>query len=281
MTDYYQALGVQQGASDDDIKRAYRKLAMKHHPDRTGGDDTEFKKIQEAYATLSDPQKRAQYDNPQPQGFPGGFEFHGGMPPGFEDIMSQMFGNGGNPFFGQGFRQRAPQRNQDLNLDTTITLLEAFTGKEIMANVRLPSGREQVLEIKIPPGIQTGQRLRLQGLGDDQYPQLPRGDLFVGIRVLPDSRYERRGDDLYRNISISVWDAMLGADIIIDTIDNKQLTVTVPEGSQPNSVLRLTGYGMPNVNDARFKGNLMLNLEITIPRFLSDDQKTVIRQIKN
>jgi curved DNA-binding protein len=280
MTDYYQALGVQQGASDDEIKRAYRKLAMKHHPDRTGGDDTEFKKIQEAYATLSDPQKRAQYDNPQPQGFPGGFEFNGGMPSGFEDIMSQMFGGGGG-FFGPGFRPRGPHRNNDLNLETTITLLDAYLGKEIMATVRLPSGRDQMLEIKVPPGIQAGQRLRLQGLGDDQYPQFPRGDLYVGIKVLPDSRYERRGDDLYRNISISAWDAMLGTDIIIDTIDNKQITVNIPEGSQPNSILRLTGYGMPNVNDPRFKGNLMLNLEITIPRMLSEDQKNLIRQIKN
>jgi curved DNA-binding protein len=277
MNDYYEALGVQRGASDDEIKKAYRKLAMKHHPDR-GGDATAFQKIQEAYATLSDPNKKAQYDNPQQQ--------FGGMPPGFEDLFrgggfEGFFGGGGNPFFGGGFRQRQPQRNQDMNLETTITLAEAYTGKDVMATVTLPSGRDQVLEIKIPPGIQTGQRLRLAGVGDDRHAHLPRGDMYLNVRILIDPRYERRGDDLYRNIRITAWDAMLGKDIIIDSIEGKELNVTIPPGSQPGSTLRLSGYGMPNVQDPRFKGNLMLNLEVTIPKNLTDTQKELIKQILN
>lgn len=278
MSDYYQTLGVQKGATEDEIKRAYRKLAMKHHPDRTGGDDTEFKKIQEAYATLGDAQKREQYDSPQPD--------FGGMPPGFENLFRggspfEGFFGGGNPFFGQGFRHRTPAKNSDLNLDTTITLADAYNGKDLTASVTLPSGREQMLEIKIPPGIQSGQRLRLQGLGDDRNPQLPRGDLFLGVRVLMDPLYERRGDDLCRNLTISVWDALLGKDIVLDTIDGKQLNVTIPPCSQPGSTLRLSGYGMPHINDPRFKGNLMLNLTVTFPKSLTEDQKNIIKQISN
>ena len=281
MTDYYQTLGVQKGASDDEIKKAYRKLAMKHHPDR-GGDAGEFQKVQEAYATLSDPNKRAEYDNPTQ-----GFQQFGGMPPGFEDLFRSgafegFFGGQGNPFFGGGFRQpRAPQRNQDLSLETTVSLAEAYSGKEVMATFTLPSGREQVLEIKIPPGIQSGQKLRLANMGDDRHAHLPRGDVYLNVRILIDPRYERRGDDLYRNIQITAWDAMLGKDIIIDTIDGKQLTVSIPSGSQPNSTLRLSGYGMPNVQDPRFKGNLMLNLDITIPKNLTESQKDLIKQILN
>jgi curved DNA-binding protein len=281
MKDYYQILGVQKDATDDQIKKAYRKLASQHHPDK-GGDTAKFQEIQEAYATLSDPQKRAQHDNPQPD-----FGNMGGMPPGFEDLFRSgafdgFFGGGGNPFFGGGFRQaRQPQRNQDMSLETTISLTEAYTGKEVMATVTLPSGREQVLEIKIPAGIQSGQKLRLQGMGDDRHQHLPRGDMYLNVRILIDPRYERRGDDLYRNIRISAWDAMLGKEIVLDSIDGRELNVTIPAGSQPNGVLRLTGYGMPNVNDPRFKGNLMLNLEITIPKNLTESQKDLIKQIMN
>ena len=282
MKDYYRILGVQKDATDDEIKKAFRKLASRHHPDK-GGNKEQFQEIQEAYATLGDKEKRAQYDNPAPQGF----EQYGGMPPGFEDLFRSgafegFFGGGqGNPFFGQGFRHRSPQKNQDLSLETTITLAEVMTGKEVMATVTLPSGREQVLEIKIPPGIQSGQKLRLAGMGDDRIGHLPRGDIYLNVRILIDPRYERRGDDLWRNIRITAWDAMLGKEIIIDALDGKELNVTIPAGSQPNSTLRLTGYGTPNVNDPRFKGNLMLNLEVTIPKNLTEAQKDLIKQIAN
>jgi len=117
MTDYYNTLGVHRGADQDEIKQAFRRMAAQHHPDR-GGDTAMFQEVQAAYATLSDPEKRQQYDNPQPQGFSQGFHFDGNVPPGFEQFFSQAFGQGGNPFFGQGFRQ--PQRNRNLNLQTTI-----------------------------------------------------------------------------------------------------------------------------------------------------------------
>lgn len=250
---------------------------MKHHPDR-GGDQTEFQKIQEAYATLGDPQKRQEYDNPRPQGF----QQYGGMPPGFED-MFRGFGNGGgfqnfHDLF--GFRQPRSARNRDLNLDTEITLEDAYNGKTIMAQVQLPSGRDQVLEIKVPPGIKTGQRLRLSGLGDDSNQAVPRGDIYVGIYIVPHSTFTREGDDLYTTVNISVWDAMLGTTCKIKTLDNKELEISIPPGTQPLANLRLSGYGMPSVHDNRFKGNIMLTVNIKIPTFLSDEEKNLIKQLK-
>lgn len=279
--DYYKTLGVAKNASEDEIKKAYRKLAMKHHPDRTGGDDAEFKKIQEAYATLSDSQKRAQYDNPQPQGF-GGFDFGGGVPPGMEDILSQMFGGGfgGGPF-GNSFRQRQPQRNNTVGLQTQITLEEAYAGKEIIASFKLPSGGERTIEVKIPPGIQNGTTLRVQGVGEHIHTHLPPGDVHLTINVLPSSEFYRDGDDLVKELEISVWDAILGKDITVNCIGGRQVVATVPPGVQPGATLRLHGYGMPNQRDSRFRGNMMLKLKIVIPTNLTETQKDLVKQLSN
>lgn len=269
--DYYKTLGISKDATDDQIKKAYRKLASQHHPDK-GGDTAEFQKIQEAYATLSDAQKRQQYDNPQPQ-FSGG-HFGGGMPPGFEEMFRS--GQFGDLF---GFRQQRPVKNRDLSLETQITLEDAFSGKNLTANIQLPSGREQVLEIKVPAGIQSGQRLRLTGMGDDSNPNLHRGDIYINIHVYQHAEYERHGDDLIKEIEITAWEAMLGKDMIIKTLDGRQLNVTIPPGTQPQSTLRLAGYGMPNVNDNRYKGNILLNINVSIPKVLTDEQKNLIKQL--
>lgn len=277
MNDYYQTLGIQKNATDDDIKKAYRKLAMKHHPDR-GGNADEFKKIEEAHRILSDPQRRAEYDNPQPQGFGGfgGFGGGGGFPPGFEDIFAQ-FNINGSPF---GFaNSRRVMKNRDMSVEAKITLEEAYIGKKLMANIQLISGKEQVLEIGIPAGIQSGQRLRLSGMGDDSYPQMPRGDIYVNILVHPHPEFRREGDDLIKSINISVWDAILGTNIKVKTLDNKELNVTIPPGTQPSTVMRLAGYGMPNVNDSRFKGNILLDIKISIPALLTDEQKNLVIQL--
>jgi len=272
MTNYYQTLGLNKEASQDEIKKAYRKLASQHHPDK-GGDTARFQEIQTAYDTLSNPEKRAQYDNPQPQ--MNGFHY-GGMPPGFEDIFAQAFG-GNNPF-SQMFRQsRHNTRNQNLNIQTTITLEEAFEGKELIANLTLPSGREQVLQIKIPAGILDGNTLRLSGMGDDTYSNIPKGDIHLTINVAPHSEFERRGDDLFRKIRISCIDAMLGKTINIATIDKKILEVNIKSGTQPNTILAMQGYGMPNINDNRFRGRLLMEIEIFVPSDLSEKQKQILK----
>jgi curved DNA-binding protein len=276
MTDHYKTLGVDRNANQDDIKKAYRKMAAQHHPDR-GGDTAKFQEVQAAYETLSDEGKRAQYDNPQPQGF----NQFGGFPPGFEDVFSQMFGGGGSPFgdiFGRA-QHRQPQRNRNLNIQTAITLEEAYSGKTIIANLQLPSGRDQVLEIKIPAGIQDGMTLRLANMGDDTIPNAPRGDIHLSVTVIPHNEFTRQGDDLIRTLQINCIDAMLGKTIYVNTIDGTRLEIKVPEGTQHGQVLSAAGYGMPKVNDNRFKGSLLLQINITVPKNLNNTQKELLKQI--
>ena len=276
MSDYYSTLGLSKTATQDEIKQAYRKLAMKHHPDRTGGDDTEFKKIQEAYATLSDPEKRSQYDNPQPQGF----QQFGGMPPGFEDIMSQMFG-GGNPFGFGGMGGQRQARNKTLNMQTQISLEDAFFGKELIANITLPTGREQVVNVKIPRGIQDGTTLRLAKMGDDSYANLPRGDIHLTVNVMPNNKFGRQGDDLIKELEVNALDAILGKNYQLETIDNRLLEVKINPGTQHGQMLAAAGYGMPNMNDNRFVGRLLIQVKIQIPTNLTNSQLTKLREIYN
>jgi DnaJ-class molecular chaperone len=272
--DYYSILGVAKNAAPDEIKKAYRSLASKHHPDK-GGNTAKFQEIQTAYATLSDPDKRAQYDNPQPQFGGGGF---GGVPPGFEDAFAQMFGGGGNPFFGGGFRQQ-PQRNRTLNLQTVITLEEAYTGKDVVASVKLPSGLDQVFEVKIPAGVREGTTLRLAGMGDDTYSHMPRGDLHLTIDIQPHHLYQRQGDDLFRSLSITCFEAILGKTITFDTLDKRTLEINIAPGTQHGQILAVQNYGMPHMGDNRMKGRLLLEIKITVPTNLTEGQKDLVKQI--
>jgi len=275
---HYETLGVSKDATPDDIKKAYRRLASQHHPDK-GGDTATFQQIQAAYETLSDSNKRAEYDNPQPQ---GGFHFHqsGGVPPGFEDIFASMFGGRG-PFgdiFGQQHRQQ-PQRNHTLNLQTLITLEEAHSGKELISNIKLPSGRESVLNIKIPPGVENGTVLRLREIGDDTIPNIPRGDVHLSVHVQQHPVFERQGDDLITEVEVSAFDAMLGKELDFTTLDKRQIKITVKPGTQPNTVLGAQGYGMPNMRDPRFVGRLLMKVKVVIPTFLTDEQKELIKTL--
>jgi DnaJ-class molecular chaperone len=199
------------------------------------------------------------------------------MPPGFEDIFSQMFSGGGNPFFGQGFRQQ-PQRNRILNIQTTISLEEAFYGKDLMANIGLPSGREQVVEIKIPAGVRDGSVLRLAGMGDDTIAHAPRGDIHLTINVSQHQRFIRQDDDLICGMEISCIDAMIGKTFQIDTIDGKTLELSIRPGTQHGQMLSAAGYGMPKLNDNRFKGRMLININVKIPTNLTDAQKQILQQ---
>jgi DnaJ-class molecular chaperone len=273
--DHYTTLGVNKNAGPDEIKRAYRKLASQHHPDK-GGDKAKFQEIQAAYDTLSNPDKRSQYDNPQPQ-FHGGGGFNG-APPGFEDIFAQMFSGGQHPF-GNMFRQQQSPRNRTLNIQTSITLEEAFYGKDLIATLGLPSGREQTIEVKIPAGINDGTTLRLSGMGDDSVSGVPRGDIHLTVNITPHHRFQRRGDDLLCVEDVSCIDAMLGKNIFIDTIDGKTLETTIQPGTQHGQMLAAAGYGMPKMGDNRFKGRLIINVNVTIPNNLNNEQRTKLREI--
>jgi len=269
--DHYSTLGVQRNASQEEIKKAYRSLAMKYHPDR-GGDTNKFKQIEEAYRVLSDTNSRAEYDQPRQhsQHMGGGFD----VPPGFEGFFNQFSGN-----FSDLFRPQRP-RNRDLNFHTRISLEDSFHGREIVVNFYKANGQEKILNVKIPAGIQSGMTLRMSGVGDDSMPHCPAGDVLVTIEIFPHAEFRRQGDDLIKDITIDCVDAMLGKEIEIATIDDKKLTGNIPPGTQPDSILSIPGHGMPNINDASSRGRLLLQIKMTVPN-LNTNQKAHLSKLYN
>lgn len=275
--DYYSTLGLNRNASQEEIKKAYRKMAMQHHPDR-GGDEKKFKQISEAYEILSDPQKKQMVDmgvdprNQQQGGFnqSGPFEFHFGTH-NFEDIF------GG---FGFGGFHRHAQRNKTISLIVDLTLEDILNGKNLDAEVSIPGGRKKIINIAIPPGIEEGQQIRYQGMGDNSIPNVPAGDLIVNIRVIPHSTFRREGDNLVLEKYITVWDALAGTKIDISTLDKKSLEITVPAGCQPETVLSCRNEGLPNMR-SKLRGNLLVKIKVRIPKIVDQKNKDLIEQIKN
>jgi len=274
--DYYSILGVSKNSSQQDIKKAYRSLAHKHHPDK-GGDATRFQQVKEAYEVLSDPHKKQMYDhgvdpNRQQQGGfrRGPFEFHFGDNP--EDIFSQ-FGFG----FGGPQRQR---RNKSYNITVQITLEDVLNGKDISAQVRDERGNNRLVNIQVPPGIEEGQQIKYAGMGDDSIPNMPPGDLIVNISVAPHKSFERRNNDLVTEVNVSVWDALLGGKVKVKTLDGRDLNINVPQGTQPGTVLSCREEGLPNVRTKR-RGNLLVIIKIDIPKNLSKKQRKIISRIRD
>lgn len=274
--DYYSILGVSKSASEAEIRKAYKKQSMKHHPDR-GGDEEEFKKINEAYQTLSDPQKKQIYDmggNPHQQrsgGFnQGPFEFHFGGGPGMEDIFNH---------FGFGFqnpRQRA--KNKDISINLEITLQEVLTGKDFDAQISTQAVTKDV-HIKVPPGVENGQSIKYQGIGDNSIKNLPPGDLIVNIYVKPHQVFTRSGDTITCEKRISVWDAILGGSITVETLTGRELTITIPKGIQPETILNCKEEGLPNIRTRR-RGSLHVKIKIDIPKNLTEEQLEKIKDLK-
>lgn len=291
MTDYYTTLGVGEDASPDDIKTAYRRLAKQWHPDLNKNNpdaEAKFKQVNEANDVLSDPQKRAQYDqqrkfggNPfqgfqgHQQGFPGGFSFDfnmGGMPGGmgFEDIFSQVFG--------QGFRQ--PIRNRDFQFSINITLEEAYAGKTMPISFEA-NGINKNLTVNIPPGVAHGTKLRFSGHGERQHGNLPPGDLYVIVMISDHVLFHRDGPHLSMDLQLDALDAILGCSVKIVSIDGTALTVTVPAGTQQGHKLRVPAQGMPVQNHSRQRGDLYINTNIIIPRELSAHSLDLLHQIRD
>ena len=264
MTDYYQTLGVSETASPEEIKKAYRKLANQHHPDK-GGDQAKFKDISVAYDNLSDPQKKAEYDQQRMYGGGPHVQFHN---EGF-DPFGHMFtgGFGGAGPFGDIFghmRRGQQQRNRDLNIQCSVSFIDSYTGKQLEANYRLPSGRNQNVIINVPAGVTHGDTIRYQGLGDDSIAGAIRGNLNVTILVQPDPNYERHGDDLYTNIEITPIEAMIGCKKNVKTLSGSTLNLEIRPGSEDGARYEAAGNGFPNVNNG-MKGRFVSIVKIKTP----------------
>ena len=260
MSDHYQTLGVSKTATPDEIKKAYRKLASKHHPDKNGGDTSKFQTIEEAYRILSDPQKRQEYDNPQPQfngmgGFPGGFSFNFG---------------GGNPFddiFGQFHRQQQRPQQRVYTAQMNVTLQQVASNKPQTLTLNTQQGVKPY-EITMPAAIEDGQQVRYDNL-------LPDGALILTFRVLRDPIFERRGLDLRTTFEISIWDLILGTTITIDDIRGNELQVSVNPHTKPGTTLRLGGRGLEIPGR---KGDQYVLLSPIIPDTISPELMEAIRQ---
>ena len=267
--DYYQTLGVSKDASEKELKSAYKKLSMQHHPDRTGGDDAKFKQINEAYSTLKDPQKRQEYDNPQPQfsqGFgPNGFQGMGG----FEDLFGQ---------FGFNVGGRQPQRNPDITIAARVTLEEAYTGKTMIASYRLRTGKEEVVEIKVPPGAGLGNTIRYEGFGEEGMAG-PRGNLHVKIQIVPHKVFAVDGINLHCKTNANIFDFIIGGHVFLDTLDGGKVKVNIPAGTGPGTKFSIHGYGMPDLRTGR-KGNLYVTINGNVPKNLSQDEIITLQKMR-
>ena len=277
MTDYYQILGVTPQAGPDEIKKAYRRLANKHHPDK-GGDQARFKDISVAYDTLSDSQKKAEYDQqrmggPQVRFTTGGF-------PDINDIFGggNPFGGGGHPF-GDMFGRRV-QRNRDLNIQCQVTLVDSFLGKQLEANYNLPSGKPQTVVINVPPGIGHGETIRYQGLGDDSFAGAPRGNLNVTIIVLPDANFRRAGDDLYTTIHISPIEAMIGCHRSAYSITGNELPIDIRAGIESGTEYASNGQGFHNPHTGN-RGRLIIVINIRTPAITDPALIIELQRINN
>ena len=261
MTDHYAALGVPRTASADEIKRAFRKLASQHHPDK-GGDTAKFQGIQAAYAVLGDEQKRAEYNNPQAQfgGFPQGFS---GGHPQFNDIFAQMFGGG-------GFPGQQPRRNH-VRMTLYVSLVDIAQGGRKPVSVGTPQG-QSTIEIDIPQGLNDGDSVQYAGLA-------PGGqDLVVTFRLRPEPAWERNGLNLTREHIVSVWDLILGADVSVQNILGHTLTITVPARCQPGTILRCRGQGIRDQSGSQ--GDMFVKLRATIPDNLSPELLEAIEKYR-
>lgn len=305
--DYYKIMGVEPNASADEIKRAYRKLARKYHPDVSKESDAEarFKEVGEAYAVLQDQQKRAAYDQLRQGGWRGGEEFtpppgwefrstggegfaRGGRagftrvnPEEFSDFFGALFGGGGLGGFGGfergGFETRGRTlraRGQDFVYPLPISLEEAYTGGIRTLQLKLPDGSTRTLNVKIPAGVTRGQQIRLQGQGGPGQGGGPDGDLYLDVQINPHSFFYIDGRDVTLNLPITPWEAALGATVQVPTLGGK-ISLKIPADSQSGTKLRLKGRGLPG----NPPGDQYVVLQVVAPKADSDAAKKLYEEM--
>jgi curved DNA-binding protein len=310
--DYYKILGVERKANEDEIKRAYRKLALKHHPDRNPGDaaaEDKFKEINEAYQVLSDPENRSRYDQlgksysqwQQRGGSPGGFNwdewfvqnpqggnvrvevgdlgdiFSGGGLGDFSEFFRRIFG--GMPDMGssyQGSRGPAARQGaapQSFQQEVTISLLEAYQGSSRI--IELDGQRK---EIVIPRGARSGTKIHVSEAVTTS-PGRPKSDLYLVIKVADDPRYKRKRNDLYTEVDIDLYAAVLGGEVKVPTLSGNVL-LTIPPSTQPGQTFRLSGRGMPQLKDPKSSGDLYIKVKVHLPAKLSSKEKELFTKLK-
>lgn len=295
--DYYKTLGVSKKASDEEIKRAFRKLAMKYHPDRNPGNkeaEEKFKQINEAYEVLSDKQKRARYDQLgdsyqrwQQTGGTGNFnweewfttrapggatrvevgDFGSFFEGGFSDFFNMMFGGLGTQT-GQKWQTTRQTKPKAMEHPVKITLQEAFSGAE--RTVQVDNRR---LQVKIPPGAKTGTKVRMAGAAPGET------DIYLVVEVLPDKNYEIKGDDLYSETTIDLYTAVLGGETKVQTPAG-QVVLKIPPGTQPGQTFRLAGRGMPKLRNPQEHGDLFVKAKVQLPRQITPHQRALFEQLR-
>src|SRR3989344_1891031 len=283
MKDFYKVLGVEKSASQDDIKRAFRKLAHQYHPDKGGGNEAKFKEANEAYATLGDPQKRARYDQfghtgsqggPQPSGF-GGFDFSqfGGFGqgggPGVEFDLGDIFG----AFFGGGGRHTP--RGRDVRIDVEVPFRDAVFGTTREVSYERDDGSREKISVDIPAGTDDGDAFRISGRGEQGQNGKP-GNLIVRVRVAPHAWLHREGAHLVGDLAVKLSEVLLGAEKTIETLDGS-IKVRVPDGSHHGELIRVKGKGGIA---GRGRGDLFLRLDIQMPRKLSREARAAAERLQ-
>lgn len=307
--DYYKILGVDKNASEKDIKSAYRRLARKCHPDVNPGDakaEERFKEINEAHEVLSDKEKRRKYDQlgadwqrwQQTGGRPGDFDWGRwttGQPGGrvhvrygtpedlqdlfgggsFSDFFSQIFGSTGASPGAGGFRQQIrPQQGQNYEQPVEITLQEAYHG-----TTRILQKDGQRLEVRIPAGARTGTRVRMGGHGGQGAAGGQAGDLYLRVAVLPDPRFERKGDDLHTTVPTDLYTLVLGGEVRVPTMTG-EVVLTIPAGTQNGRSFRLRGKGMPHLNQPDQRGDIYAKVEVRLPDCLTPRQRELFEELR-
>ena len=293
MKDYYKILGVNRDASEEEIKKAFRKLAHVHHPDKSGGNESKFKEASEAYTVLSDKKKRAQYDafgtsgagtggfqggtGFDPSGFSanmGGFDFSGFGNVGFDtgdlgDILSSIFGG------------RRVRRGRDIAVDIELSFQESVFGAERKVVINSKFVKQKEVSIGVPPGIDDGQMIRLNGQGEILEGGVP-GDLYVKVHVRKHPYLRKEGYNLIMDLEIKLTEALLGEEKIIHTLDG-EITLKISAGTKHGSILRVKGKGVPHNASARQsggRGDLYIRISIQIPEKLSKEAHKVVEELK-
>ncbi|TWI72474.1 curved DNA-binding protein [Desulfobotulus alkaliphilus] len=290
-SDYYKILGVDRKASTEEIKKAYRKLAVKHHPDKNPDDpgaEATFKKISEAYAVLSDPEKRQQYDMYGSAGFQQRYSQEDIFRNfDFSDIFRE-FGFGGSGFtsFFGGTRNggarfhHAPVKGQDRVYQLPLTLREMAEGARKTISFSIQGQNEQ-LQVRIPKGMLPGKKIRLAGKGNPSPGGGPPGDLYIQASLIPDPVFRHEGQDLFIDHPIGLTDVLLGTRIRVPTLEGKELEISVSPGTQHKTRMRIPNRGLPKMQNPDQRGDLYINILVSMPRDLSSEQKELIRKLKN